>query len=169
LKTKYTRRDFLTGLVNRFQQKDSLDQKTGFDDLSRRIDLHIKHSEYQEAIHCLKELLAKSPDHLQARRKLGYCYQQTQELDQAVEEFKSVLQILEKDNFSLLYLGLVMCKKGQIDQAFKYWKKYFNVDKPHIQRRLNLYIGYYESGVELSGSELVREVEEAISEQKELG
>ena len=168
MRNRFSRRDFITGLFGKKWSRDNLEEKTGFDNLARQADMHLDMEEYSEAIENLKKLTAKSPDHVQAKRKLGYCYLQTGELDKAISEFKSILDLREKDNFTLLYLGLCLCKKEQIHEAFYYWKKYFNVDQPHIQRRLNLYIGYYDNKMELTATELIREIEQAISEQRDL-
>lgn len=162
----FTRREFLTGLLNHFQKKDILDQKTGLDNLSRQADQYLLDSNYPRATEYLKEILSRSPEHIQAQRKLGYCYLQIGDPDSAIQEFKSVLDRLQKDNFSLLYLGLSLCKKNQLDAAFYYWKQHFDVNRTQIQRILNLYIAHYEKGEKLSRYQVISELENTITRER---
>jgi tetratricopeptide (TPR) repeat protein len=126
----------------------------------------IQQKDYPQAITALKQLVQKSPDHLQAQQKLGYCLLRQEELEAAIHLFKDILQNLESDNFSLLYLGLALAKQGKTQEALATWKRYFNIDQPYIQRAINLQIALSETDDQGSNDDVVACLEEAIAAQE---
>lgn len=164
---KYTRRDFLFGILNRFRRDDSWAEDTGFDPSSREADPHLRSGDYPRAAEILRQHVAKSPDNLQARQKLAYCYLQQGELESSTEEFRTILRQRHQDNFTNLYLGLALAKLGRTDQAVACWREYFNINHPAIQRAVNLQISLHEAGV-ATPEDMVDSVEEAIQEQSRL-
>ncbi len=164
---KYSRRDFLFGMVNRFRKEDEWGESTGFDPSSREADSLIRDGEYSRAMEILNRHLTKSPDNLQARQKLAYCHLHLGELEESVREFRTILRERQQDNFTNLYLGLALAKQGRAEQAIACWREYFNINHPIIQRAVNLQISLHEVN-SADTRDMVDSIEEAIQEQSEL-
>lgn len=164
---KYSRRDFLFGMVNRFRSDDAWGEGPGFDLSSRDADPLIREERYDEAVEILRKQLDKSPDNLQARQKLAYCYLRQEELEACIREFRIVLRERRQDNFTNLHLGLAFAKQGRADQAITCWREYFNINHPIIQRAVNLQISLHDVG-SADPQDMDKSVEEAIQEQTEL-
>ena len=166
MRTKsFTRRDILFGLKNRFKQTESPLRTTEIDGSAREVNALIREERFSEATALLRQTLKKSPDHLQAGQKLGYCLMKLGELERAAAVLGQVLLIRPRDNFSNLYLGLIRAKEEDLESALAHWKNYFNVDQPIIQRALNLQLALHESGGPTSPSEAAEHIEQAIQEQ----
>jgi tetratricopeptide (TPR) repeat protein len=164
----YSRRDFLFGLINRYRSDAFWGESTGFDPGTREADGYLKAGELDKAAELLEEMLQKSPDHVQARQKLAYCYLQADKPERAASEFRKVLQRGREDNFTFLYLGLAQAKLGRLSEAVETWKGYFNVDRPLIQRALNLQIALFDSDA-ATPQDMVQSIEQAIEEQQSMG
>jgi len=164
---KYSRRDFIFGMLNRFRSDDAWGEDPGFDPSSRDADPLIREGSYDEAVEILQKQLDKSPDNLQARQKLAYCYLRQGELEACIREFRIVLRERRQDNFTNLHLGLAFAKQGRADQAIACWRDYFNINHPIIQRAVNLQISLHEVG-SADPRDMDNSVEEAIREQSEL-
>ena len=165
---KYSRRDFIFSLVNRYRSDAFWGESTGFDPGTREVDQLIKEGSFAKGAELLEDIVQQRPDHIQARQKLAYCYLQTERPQQAVNEFKKILQRGREDNFTFLYLGLALAKQGRLQEAVEAWKSYFNVDRPLIQRAINLQIALFDSGAS-TPEDMVQSIEEAIEEQKSRG
>lgn len=163
----YTRRDLLFGMLDRWGAKDTPRERTGFDSLSRDIDDLVRRGRYRDAIPPLQRLLAESPGHERARRKLGFCYVMIGRLEEGIDVLSSVLESRGKDNFVLLYLGLAHAWRGEPERAVEAWRGYFNVDRPLVQRAVNLQIALYDGGMQTSAEEMADSVQQAIREQEE--
>ena len=164
---KYSRRDFLFGMVNRFRKEESWAESTGYDPSSREADPLIREGDYARAEEILLRHLDKSPDNIQARQKLAYCYLRREELEASIREFRTVLRQRHQDNFTNLYLGLALAKQGRPDQAIACWREYFNINHPIIQRAVNLQISLHEVN-SADPQDMVDSIEEAVQEQSEL-
>ena len=166
MRTKsFTRRDILFGLKNRFKQTESPLRTTEIDGSAREVNALIREERFSEAAALLRQTLKKSPDHLQAGQKLGYCLMKLGELERAAAVLEQVLKIRPRDNFSNLYLGLIRAREENLESALAHWKNYFNVDQPIIQRALNLQLALHGSGGPTSPSEAADHIEQAIQEQ----
>jgi tetratricopeptide (TPR) repeat protein len=164
---KYSRRDFLFGMLNRFRKESSWAEDTGFDPSTRDADPLIRDGSYAEAVEILSQKLAKSPDNLQARQKLAFCYLRQGELEASIREFRTILRERRQDNFTNLHLGLAFAKQGRTEQAIACWREYFNINHPIIQRAVNLQISLHEVG-SADPEDMVDSIEEAIRDQSEL-
>ncbi|HMB30487.1 MAG TPA: tetratricopeptide repeat protein [Desulfohalobiaceae bacterium] len=162
----FTRRDLIFGILNRFQKRDTPRDRTGFSPEAREIDHLIQKKDFQKAIPLLRTLLQKSPDHLQAKQKLGYCLLQQKDYETSLQVFEEILKDREQDNFSLLYYGLALAKLGKKNEAVETWKKYFNIDQPYIQRAINIQIALYETDGPGSLDDMVESIEQAIADQE---
>lgn len=164
----YSRRDFLFGMINRYRSDAFWGESTGYDPGTREADAYLKAGDFAKGAELLEEMLSKSPDHIQARQKLAYCYLKTDKAEQAASELNKVLQRGREDNFTFLYLGLALAKLGRLGDAVETWKNYFNVDRPLIQRALNLQIALYDSDA-ATPEDMVQSIEQAIEEQQSMG
>ena len=162
---KFSRRDILKALSGRLRQDGTAASPTGFDPSSKAIDQLIQHGRVHEAIPKLRDLLAKSPDHVQAQRKLGYCLLQTGDEAEAQTIFTDLLQAHPSDPFALLHQGLALSKQGHLEQAVHLWRQYFNTDQPIIQRAGNLQIALFDSGGPSTPQEAAASIAEAIARQ----
>ncbi len=163
---KYSRRDFLFGMVNRFR-KESWAEGTGYDPSSREADPLIRDGDYARAADILRDHLSRSPDNLQARQKLAYCHLRLEELEASIREFRTVLRERHQDNFTNLYLGLALAKQGRADQAVACWREYFNINHPIIQRAVNVQISLHEAN-SADVQDMADSIEQALREQSEL-
>lgn len=163
---KYSRRDILFGFRRNFKNRDSTATSTGLGLKAKEIDDLMAAGHFAQAREALQAILAKSPDHIQARKNLGYCLLRTNRLEEADSEFRTVLTSSPNDNFSLLNLGLVLVKQGRVAEAISWWKGYFNPDQPIINRVLNLQISLFDMGSLGSPDEIEKSLETAIREQK---
>jgi len=164
----FSRRDVLFSLLGRWQRSDSPRQPIGFDAQSREIEACLAENDLEEAARLLEEVLAKSPDHIQAMQKLAYCRLKLGRPQEAVDLLRQVRSLKPQDNFAALYLGLSLCRLGSLEEAMKTWQGYFNVDQPVIQRAVNLQLALYEMDGPTSAEDIAAAVEEAIEEQERL-
>ncbi|MFP4213508.1 MAG: tetratricopeptide repeat protein [Desulfohalobiaceae bacterium] len=161
----YSRRDLLLGLFGKLRGADVPGGKTGFSSREREIDALLKQGDYAAAIPQLEELLQISPDHIQARQKLGYCLLQNQRPEAAAREMQTALQEKPGDNFCLLYLGLALAWQDDLEQALYYWEQYFDPGQTLIQREINLVLALQDTSGLDSGREIAQRLEQAISRQ----
>lgn len=164
----FSRRDMLRALTGRLRQDATPQAPTGRDPQSRAIDRLIDQNQLEDAITGLQTLLEKSPDHLQAQRKLGYCLLQAGRLSEAGRMFETILARHPHDVFTLLHFGLVLTRQDRLPEAISVWRRYMNTDQPVIQRALNLQIALYETGGPSSPEQVAENIQQAIAEQQKL-
>lgn len=155
-------------LAGRLRQDATPRTPTGRDPKSRAIDRLIDQNQLGEAIAGLRTLLKKSPDHVQAQRKLGYCLLQAGRLSEAVRVFEAILSRHPNDAFALLHQGLALTRQDRLAEAISVWRRYMNTDQPVIQRALNLQIALYETGGPSSPEQVAENIQQAIAEQQKL-
>jgi len=166
-KRAFSRRDIFRALTGRLRQDATPAFPTGIDPLSKAIDHLINQGRYSEASTRLQSLLAKSPDHVQARRKLGYCLFQIGKVSEAEQTFAHILTQTPHDSFALLHQGLTLAKQDRIAEAVAVWRRYFNTDQPVIQRAVNLQIALFETGGPSDSEDMVNHIQKAIAEQQQ--
>ncbi|NRA02595.1 MAG: tetratricopeptide repeat protein [Myxococcales bacterium] len=71
----------------------------------------------QGAVEALEELVARTPDDLNARIQLGFFYYQNDRLDDAIAEFRAVAERNSRLDEVLYYLGVVYAAAGQHQEA----------------------------------------------------
>lgn len=167
-KRTFSRRDIFRALTGRLRQDATPAFPTGIDPLSKAIDRLIIQGRYPEAMTKLQALVHKSPDHVQARCKLGYCLLQTGRDSEAEEVFADILAQTPHDAFALLHQGLCLVKQDRLSEAVAVWRRYFNTDQPLIQRAVNLQIALFETGGPSEPDEIVHQIHKAIAEQQKL-
>ncbi len=138
------------------------------DPLGKSIDNLMTQGRFSEASTKLRQLLDKSPDHVQARRKLGYCLMQTGQRAEAEHELSTVLTHYPHDPFALLHQGLNLVVQRRLPEAISVWRKYFNTDQPVIQRAVNLQIALFETGGPSDPEDVVAHIQQAIAEQQDM-
>jgi len=163
-----SRRDVLFSLFGRWRRSDAPSRGVGFDVQSREIETKLAEEDFQAAAELLEELLAKSPDHIQAMQKLAYCRYKLGLPEEGLELLNTVQSLKPTDNFTALYLGLILCRLERLDEAMNAWRDYFNIDQPVIQRAINLQLTLFEMDGPSAAQEVAQAVEEAISEQERL-
>ncbi len=119
---------------------------------------------YEEAAEKYKEFIKTEPQNADARKRLGHCLYKSEKYIQAKVEFERAIRILGKDNFSYLYLGLLLCRAGAGKKAIPVWKLYFDPENITLQREINLQIALIESDPDASFEDAADMVEKVIEE-----
>lgn len=164
---RLSRRGFLSGLFRPFKRGEE-EGFTGFSPLLLKGDKALELGDYELAIECYEEFLTKEQS-LEVQKKCGYAYFCKGDFKKAREYFMQVMEKRPKENFCLLYLGLSWAKEGDLVKAVNYWKSYFNIQKPVIQRQINAVVALFEAKEAQEPLQVAKEVEAAILEQKKMG
>jgi tetratricopeptide (TPR) repeat protein len=101
-----------------------------------KADFKLNQKKYEEAIPIYKEYLAKNPNFVHARSRLGFAYLKTGRLDEAITEFKAALKIKPGEPYSVLYLGLAYLNKKEFGKAIKVWQGYRNKERPLVENEI---------------------------------
>ena len=124
--------------------------------------LKLNQEKYEEAIPLYKEHLAKNPDFVHARSRLGFAYLKTGRLDEAVTELKAALKLKPGEPYSVLYLGLAYLNKEEFGKAIKVWQGYRNKERPLVEKEIKRQLTL------LQIAESQRAVKNALAEEKKL-
>ncbi|WP_027723433.1 tetratricopeptide repeat protein [Maridesulfovibrio zosterae] len=119
---------------------------------------------YEEASEKYKEFIKTEPQNADARKRLGHCLYKCEKYIQAKVEFERAIRILGKDNFSYLYLGLLLCRAGAGKKSIPVWRLYFDPENITLQREINLQIALLESDPEASFVDAADMIEKIIEE-----
>lgn len=115
------------GLFGKGKVKDAIDLYPDFPDAHLQLvfDSYRKDPERQK--HCLDEVLKKFPNN--KKLMLGYAswLYQNQEYEQALEEYKKIINISPKDDI-LIYMGYCAERLGQYPQAMQYFNSAINMN-----------------------------------------
>ncbi|MFW5499932.1 MULTISPECIES: tetratricopeptide repeat protein [unclassified Maridesulfovibrio] len=168
---KLSRRGFLFG---GFRKKEDREQaqsaakpiaakEVNLDTLAEA-NVAYENGRFEEAAAKYKEFIKTEPQNADARKRLGHCLYKAEKYIQAKVEFERAIRILGKDNFSYLYLGLLLCRAGAGKKALPVWKLYFDPENITLQREINLQIALIESDSEASFEDAANMVEKVIEE-----
>jgi len=129
-----------------------------------KADTRMGEENYNEAIELYKEHLAEHPDSLQVRTRLGYAYFRSGLNDEAIAEFKKVLESVPGEPDAVLYMGLAYLHKGDIDKGISVLENYQNKEYPKVEEEV-LYQVYIMKDAEnkqtLKSSEIADSIESA--------
>jgi tetratricopeptide (TPR) repeat protein len=164
-KKTLSRRDLLFRPLQGIRERDVVQAPSGLDNECRGADNALKEGDYARARDLYLQCLARTPENREARKRLAYSLFRLGKAETAREEFETYLSRYPGDSFAILYLGLLHASMGDVEQAARVWKGYFNLDQPVILREINLQLALLESGQSPSPEEVVRSVEEAIERQ----
>ena len=126
-----------------------------------------KQADYPAAAEEYRACARLDPNHADVRRRLGYCLYRMGQHVQAKVELERALRLLRQDNFSTLYLGLVMARLDRPAAAASAWRAYYNPDEIRIMRELNLQIALLEAPEPTTAEAAADAVEEAVEQRKE--
>ncbi len=168
---KLSRRGFLFGS---FRKKEDREQpqsaakpiaakEVNLDTLAEA-NVAYENKRYEEAAEKYKDFIKTEPQNADARKRLGHCLYKCGKYIQAKVELERAIRILGKDNFSYLYLGLLLCRAGAGKKALPVWKLYFDPENITLQREINLQIALIESDPEASFDEAANMIEQIIEE-----
>ncbi len=124
-------------------------------------------ADYAAAAEEYRACMRLDPEHPDVRRRLGYCLYRLGQYVQAKVELERALRILNKDNFSSLYLGLTLARMNRPADAVAAWRAYYNPDEIRIMRELNLQIALLEAPEPATAVDAADAVEEAVELRKE--
>ncbi len=122
----------------------------------------LSQKKYEEAIPIYKDFIAKHPDVVDARSRLGFAYLKLGRLDEAITQFETALKMEPGDPYSVLYMGIAYLNKNDFGKAMEIWQGYRNTEQPlvenEIKRQLTL----------LQIAESQRAVKNVLMEEKKL-
>lgn len=105
-------------------------------------EMYLAGEKYDQAIPIFQEILAKSPNDINARSKLGFAYLKTGRIDEAITELEAVQKAKPGEPYSTLYLGMAYANKERLGDAIEIWKGYKDDCKPiveaEVKRQLTL-------------------------------
>ncbi len=93
--------------------------------------LEYEEKKYENASHYCRTILEKNPDNIKARKLLGSCLENFDQLPEAIAEFKIVLESNEKDKYSLERLGIIYLTLEQWDASLPIWERLNRIFKNH--------------------------------------
>ncbi|NDV23002.1 tetratricopeptide repeat protein [Desulfovibrio sp. JC022] len=168
---KLSRRGFLFGGFRKKEDREQIQsaakpiaaKEVNLDTLAEA-NVAYENSRFEEAATKYKEFIKTEPQNADARKRLGHCLYKNEKYVQAKVEFERAIRILGKDNFSYLYLGLLLCRAGAGKKAVPIWKLYFDPENITLQREINLQIALIESDPEASFEDAANMVEQVIEE-----
>ncbi len=170
-KKAISRRDLLFGALRKLRRDDKFEEDepapkaTGGQDFFSKANEAFAKRDYSAAMDLYRQQVKASPDHSEARRRLGYCLYRLGQYIQAKVEFERILRG-GVDNFSSLYLGLTLARMNMADKAIEAWKGYFNPNEVRIAREINLQCALLASPDPPEATEAADEVEAAVEERK---
>jgi tetratricopeptide (TPR) repeat protein len=167
-KRTISRRSLLFGGLNRFKENVVPNLSLSVDPDKSAGDAALWKRDYAGAAACYKRCLAGSPDHAEARSRLGFCCLRQGDLDAAIAEFGAVLRREPKHNFTRLYLGLAYARKGDLASTVTVWREYFNPSQLTLQREINIQTALLQTDEPPTADEVVKAVEAAIEEQRRI-
>lgn len=141
---------------------DASQAKQSFEEGNR----HYAQAHYEDATPHYRECVRLFPAHLEARKRLGYCFYMQGKFLQARVEFERILKTAKKDNFCSLYLGLAYARMGKADKTLEAWQNYFNPEEVRIMRELNIQKALLESPEAPDLQDVADDIEEAIAARK---
>ncbi|WP_320171063.1 tetratricopeptide repeat protein [Maridesulfovibrio sp.] len=89
-------------------------------DVLAQANVAYENGRFEEAAEQYREFIKTEPQNADARKRLGHCLYKCGKYVQAKVEFERAIRILGKDNFSYLYLGLLLCRAGAGKKALRY-------------------------------------------------
>lgn len=174
-KDAMSRRELLFGAVKKLRREDEWQEirdeeqaksKEAANALAQA-NMLLEQGDYEKAAEKYRALLKQDPGFLEAHRRLGYCLYRLDKFIQAKVEFERVLYHRKRDNFSNLYLGLVLARLGKPEKAAVVWKNYFNPDEIDISREINIQLAMLETE-EPPGAEAMADAVEDVVEKRKL-
>ena len=78
---------------------------------------------YAEALKEYQQVLAENKELIQVYEKIGLCYYKLDDLDNAVEAFKRMLENDPKSKTSLINLSAIYMTNGKLEEGLKYFKQ----------------------------------------------
>jgi len=112
--------------------------------------------DYEEAIAMANKVLAKNPGDAEAHLIIGYCYDDQNLLDKALEEYKKVIELDPQNFYAFYYSGAIYFEQGNYKEAVPLFLKandnaYSDEGKAYVGDYLGrsyYYLGEYAKSVE---------------------
>lgn len=163
---KWSRRELFRRLGGQPGHSDAGGGARGFDTCRPRADDCLRQGHYQQAAELYQRSLERDPDQHQVRFRLAYCSLKLGHLNAADQLWQTLLDGPRgEDSLVLLYAGMTHAAMGQVEQAIAIWKKFQDYARIHVQREINTIVFQHERGEELSATDLVARMDEAIVRQ----
>lgn len=124
--------------------KDSVDQEY----LTRLLELYETVKNTKKVISTLKRLIKLSPDDISLKYKLAEIYGNSNKIDSAIKEYKSLISLVPKEDLGWIHkeMGYLYTKKKWPKTAIKSYLKALELDKEDINLYYNLAELYERTG-----------------------
>lgn len=99
---------------------------------------HYRIQEYQAAIPYLEEAVESSPDFIEGFRLMAHCYDEMDDIDEAIKNFKIVLSIDPNLKKPLYNLGLLYISKKAYEEAKISLQKAVNISPDYEAAKVKL-------------------------------
>lgn len=161
-----SRRNFLFGAVRRMKGEAKPEEPIAVSSetipLLTKANIAYNEARYDDAVELYRDYLKLEKADVDTRIRLGICLYRAGKHGAARLEFKRVLKSREKDEQSILYLGLTFCRTENAEKAVETWRMYFNPKNINVMRELNLQTGFLETGDFESWDAVAEAVEKAM-------
>jgi tetratricopeptide (TPR) repeat protein len=109
------------------------------DALVRLAQIYEKGELFEEAIDTWSRYLEQNPDSMEAHFRRGRLFFRENQIDRALEDFRSIEQNFEDSPDLLsLYLGRCLYRKDQLDQAYDYYREYLSSNPKNVDAQVEL-------------------------------
>jgi len=86
-------------------------------------DILYQQKKYDEALQEYQKVLAENKDLYQAYDKIGLCFYRLEDLENAIENFKLMLDKELQSRDTLINLSAIYFEKGELEEGMKYFKQ----------------------------------------------
>jgi len=100
----------------------------------------------EQARYFYEQLLAQSPDHLDAKAKMAMTYVSSPNPMQGILMLREVLDTDANNQMAIYNLGLLSMQSGQYDRAIDRFEKLVTLDPEHLQAQFLLGVSYFNAG-----------------------
>lgn len=139
---------------------------SGLDPLSVRADRLFNECQYAQAASLYKELIAREPEHLEARHRHALCLMHSALHTEARASWGEILKRAPDDPMATLYQGLSHAREGSVELAVAIWRRYKNYRQIELQREINLIVALADDGRDLEPADLVERIETALAAEQ---
>lgn len=88
-----------------------------------KADALYQQKKYDEALKEYQRILAENQDLYQVHNKIGLCYYRLNDLENAIDAFKLMLEKEPQSQDTLINLSAIYFEKGNLDEGMKYFKQ----------------------------------------------
>ena len=124
-------------------------------------DLNLRQGQWDKAILYFSKCLEMAPTNVEARRKIGIAYYNTEKYVSALDNFDRASKTLWDDKELLLYAAISANKLGEFEKALDYANRAITLDKNYVR-------AYYQLAAAYKGVGEKKDAKEALEKAKDI-